>query len=106
MKNVSQTGNKTENRNTSQFENSFIKRYYDQLKGTNTQQTKKYEKKKIEWTPEKIKKILIFFLIVVIIITVLAIIPFTRKIFVNIYNNVPLIKVFVDAIIATVSVGF
>ena len=106
LKNVSQTGNKTENRNTRQFEKSFIKRYYDQLKGTNTQQTKKYEKKKIEWTPEKIKKILIFFLIVVIIITVLAIIPFTRKIFVNIYNNVPLIKVFVDAIIATVSVGF
>ena len=31
LKNVSQTGNKAGNRNTSQFENSFIKRYYDQF---------------------------------------------------------------------------
>ena len=55
---------------------------------------------------EKIKKIVIYIAILIGIGLVLAIVPFTRKFFINLYNNNVIIKLLVDTIVETFSRGF
>lgn len=64
------------------------------------------KEKKQRFHFEKIKKIVIYIAILIGIGLVLAIVPFTRKFFINLYNNNVIIKLLVDTIVETFSRGF
>lgn len=86
-------------------EMSIMQRYYEQIKKATKQPQMRYERKKTKISLEKIKKIVIYIAILIGIGLVLAIVPFTRKFFINLYNNV-IIKLLVDTIVETFSRGF
>ena len=87
-------------------EMSIIQRYYEQIKKATKQPQMRYERKKTKISLEKIKKIVIYIAILIVIGLVLAIVPFTRKFFINLYNNNVIIKLLVDTIVETFSRGF
>ena len=87
-------------------EMSIIPRYYEQIKQATTQPQMRYERNKTTISLEKIKKIVIYIAILIGIGLVLAIVPFTRKFFINLYNNNVIIKLLVDTIVETFSRGF
>ena len=87
-------------------EMSIIQRYYEQIKKATKQPQMRYERKKTKISLEKIKKIVIYIAILIGIGLVLAIVPFTRKFFINLYNNNVIIKLLVDTIVETFSRGF
>ena len=87
-------------------EMSIIQRYYEQIKKATKQPHMRYERKKTKISLEKIKKIVIYIAILIGIGLVLAIVPFTRKFFINLYNNNVIIKLLVDTIVETFSRGF
>lgn len=87
-------------------EMSIMQRYYEQIKKATKQPQMRYERKKTKISLEKIKKIVIYIAILIGIGLVLAIVPFTRKFFINLYNNNVIIKLFVDTIVETFSRGF
>ena len=87
-------------------EMSIMQRYYEQIKKATKQPQMRYEKKKTKISLEKIKKIVIYIAILIGIGLVLAIVPFTRKFFINLYNNNVIIKLLVDTIVETFSRGF
>ena len=87
-------------------EMSIMQRYYEQIKKATKQPQMRYEKKKTKISLEKIKKIVIYIAILIVIGLVLAIVPFTRKFFINLYNNNVIIKLLVDTIVETFSRGF
>ena len=87
-------------------EMSIIQRYYEQIKKAKKQPQMRYERKKTKISLEKIKKIVIYIAILIGIGLVLAIVPFTRKFFINLYNNNVIIKLLVDTIVETFSRGF
>ncbi len=87
-------------------EMSIVQRYYEQIKKATKQPQMRYERKKIKISLEKIKKIVIYIAILIGIGLVLAIVPFTRKFFINLYNNNVIIKLLVDTIVETFSRGF
>lgn len=85
---------------------SIMQRYYEQIKKATKQPQMRYERKKTKISLEKIKKIVIYIAILIGIGLVLAIVPFTRKFFINLYNNNVIIKLLVDTIVETFSRGF
>lgn len=87
-------------------EMSIMQRYYEQIKKATKQPQMRYERKKTKISLEKIKKIVIYIAILIGIGLVLAILPFTRKFFINLYNNNVIIKLLVDTIVETFSRGF
>lgn len=87
-------------------EMSIMQRYYEQIKKATKQPQMRYERKKTKISLEKIKKIVIYIAILIAIGLVLAIVPFTRKFFINLYNNNVIIKLLVDTIVETFSRGF
>lgn len=87
-------------------EMSIMQRYYEQIKKATKQPQMRYERKKTKISLEKIKKIVIYIAILIGIGLVLAIVPFTRKFFINLYNNNVIIKFLVDTIVETFSRGF
>lgn len=87
-------------------EMSIMQRYYEQIKKATKQPQMRYERKKTKISLEKIKKIVIYIAILIGIGLVLAIVPFTRKLFINLYNNNVIIKLLVDTIVETFSRGF
>lgn len=87
-------------------EMSIMQRYYEQIKKATKQPQMRYERKKTKISIEKIKKIVIYIAILIGIGLVLAIVPFTRKFFINLYNNNVIIKLLVDTIVETFSRGF
>ena len=87
-------------------EKSIMQRYYEQIKKATKQPQMRYERKKTKISLEKIKKIVIYIAILIGIGLVLAIVPFTRKFFINLYNNNVIIKLLVDTIVETFSRGF
>ena len=87
-------------------EMSIMQRYYEQIKKATKQPQMRYERKKTQISLEKIKKIVIYIAILIVIGLVLAIVPFTRKFFINLYNNNVIIKLLVDTIVETFSRGF
>ena len=87
-------------------EMSIMQRYYEQIKKATKQPQMRYERKKTKLSLEKIKKIVIYIAILIVIGLVLAIVPFTRKFFINLYNNNVIIKLLVDTIVETFSRGF
>lgn len=87
-------------------EMSIMQRYYEQIKKATKQPQMRYERKKTKISLEKIKKIVIYIAILIGIGLVLAIVPFTRKFFINLYNNNVIIKLLVDTIVETFSRGF
>ena len=87
-------------------EMSIMQRYYEQIKKATKQPRMRYERKKTKISLEKIKKIVIYIAILIGIGLVLAIVPFTRKFFINLYNNNVIIKLLVDTIVETFSRGF
>ena len=87
-------------------EMSIMQRYYKQKKKAKNQPQMRYERKKTKISLEKIKKIVIYIAILIGIGLVLAIVPFTRKFFINLYNNNVIIKLLVDTIVETFSRGF
>lgn len=87
-------------------EMSVMQRYYEQIKKATKQPQMRYERKKTKISLEKIKKIVIYIAILIVIGLVLAIVPFTRKFFINLYNNNVIIKLLVDTIVETFSRGF
>lgn len=87
-------------------EMSIMQRYYEQIKKATKQPQMRYERKKTKISLEKIKKIVIYIAILIGIGFVLAIVPFTRKFFINLYNNNVIIKLLVDTIVETFSRGF
>lgn len=87
-------------------EMSIMQRYYKQIKKATKQPQMRYERKKTKISLEKIKKIVIYIAILIGIGLVLAIVPFTRKFFINLYNNNVIIKLLVDTIVETFSRGF
>ena len=87
-------------------EMSIMQRYYEQRKKATKQPQMRYERKKTKISLEKIKKIVIYIAILIGIGLVLAIVPFTRKFFINLYNNNVIIKLLVDTIVETFSRGF
>ena len=87
-------------------EMSIMQSYYEQIKKATKQPQMRYERKKTKISLEKIKKIVIYIAILIGIGLVLAIVPFTRKFFINLYNNNVIIKLLVDTIVETFSRGF
>lgn len=87
-------------------EMSIMQRYYEQIKKATKQPQMSYERRKTKISLEKIKKIVIYIAILIGIGLVLAIVPFTRKFFINLYNNNVIIKLLVDTIVETFSRGF
>ena len=87
-------------------EMSIMQRYYEQIKKATKQPQMRYERKKTKISLEKIKKIVIYIAILIVIGLVLAIVPFTRKFFINLYNNNVIIKLLVDTIVETFSRDF
>ena len=87
-------------------EMSIVQRYYEQIKKATKQPQMRYERKKTKISLEKIKKIVIYIAILIVIGLVLAVVPFTRKFFINLYNNNVIIKLLVDTIVETFSRGF
>ena len=87
-------------------EMSIMQRYYEQIKKATKQPQMRYERKKTKISLEKIKKIVIYIAILIVIGLALAIVPFTRKFFINLYNNNVIIKLLVDTIVETFSRGF
>ncbi len=87
-------------------EMSIMQRYYEQIKKATKQPQMRYERKKTKISLEKIKKIVIYIAILIGIGLVLAIVPFTRKFFINLYNNNVILKLLVDTIVETFSRGF
>ena len=87
-------------------EMSIMQGYYEQIKKATKQPQMRYERKKTKISLEKIKKIVIYIAILIGIGLVLAIVPFTRKFFINLYNNNVIIKLLVDTIVETFSRGF
>lgn len=87
-------------------EMSIMQRYYEQIKKATKQPQMRYERKKTKISLEKIKKIVIYIAILIVIGLVLAIVPFTREFFINLYNNNVIIKLLVDTIVETFSRGF
>lgn len=87
-------------------EMSIMQRYYEQIKKATKKPQMRYERKKTKISLEKIKKIVIYIAILIGIGLVLAIVPFTRKFFINLYNNNVIIKLLVDTIVETFSRGF
>ena len=87
-------------------EMSIMQRYYEQIKKATKQPQMRYERQKTKISLEKIKKIVIYIAILIGIGLVLAIVPFTRKFFINLYNNNVIIKLLVDTIVETFSRGF
>lgn len=87
-------------------EMSIMQRYYEQIKKATKQPQMRYERKKTKISLEKIKKIVIYIAILIVIGLVLAIVPFTRKFFINLYNNNVIIKLLLDTIVETFSRGF
>ena len=87
-------------------EMSIMQRYYEQIKKATKQPKMSYERRKTKISLEKIKKIVIYIAILIGIGLVLAIVPFTRKFFINLYNNNVIIKLLVDTIVETFSRGF
>lgn len=87
-------------------EMSIMQRYYEQIKKATKQPQMRYERKKTKISLEKIKKIVIYIAILIVIGLVLAIVPFTRKFFINLYNNNVIIKLLVDTVVETFSRGF
>ena len=87
-------------------EMSIMQRYYEQIKKATKQPQMRYERNKTKISLEKIKKIVIYIAILIGIGLVLAIVPFTRKFFINLYNNNVIIKLLVDTIVETFSRGF
>ena len=62
--------------------------------------------KEIKISKEKLEKILIIVAIILVIICVLAIIPTTRKFFINLYNTNAVVNVIVNIFRDTFSKGF
>ena len=87
-------------------EMSIMQGYYEQIKKATKQPQMRYERKKTKISLEKIKKIVIYIAILIVSGLVLAIVPFTRKFFINLYNNNVIIKLLVDTIVETFSRGF
>ena len=87
-------------------EMSIMQRYYEQIKKATKQPKMSYERRKTKISLEKIKKIVIYIVILIGIGLVLAIVPFTREFFINLYNNNVIIKLLVDTIVETFSRGF
>ena len=84
----------------------FARRYYSKIKRASQQPQIQYNRKKINISFEKIKKLIIYILGLVIIGVLLAIIPVSRNFFINLYNTSTIIKLIVDIIVGTFSRGF
>ena len=84
----------------------FARRYYSKIQRASQQPQIQYNRKKINISFEKIKKLIIYILGLVIIGVLLAIIPVSRNFFINLYNTSTIIKLIVDIIVGTFSRGF
>lgn len=84
----------------------FARRYYSKIKRASQQPQMQYNRRRINISLEKIKKLIIYILGLVIIGILLAIIPVSRNFFINLYNTNTIIKLIVDIIIGTFSRGF
>lgn len=87
-------------------EMSIMQRYYEQIKKATKQPQMRYERRKTKISLEQIKKIVVYVMVLIGIGLLLALIPFTRKFFINLYNNNVIIKLLVDTIVETFSRGF
>lgn len=84
----------------------FARRYYSKIKRASQQPQMQYNRRKINMSFEKIKKMIIYILGLVIVGVLLAIIPVSRNFFINLYNTNTAIKLIVDIIVGTFSRGF
>ena len=84
----------------------FARRYYSKIKRASEQPQIQYNRKKINVSFEKIKRLIIYILILFVIGILLATIPVSRNFFINLYNNNTAIKLIVNIIIGTFSRGF
>ena len=84
----------------------FARRYYSKIKRASEQPQIQYNRKKINVSFEKIKRLIIYILILFVIGILLATIPVSRNFFINLYNTNTAIKLIVDIIIGTFSRGF
>ena len=84
----------------------FARRYYSKIKRASEQPQIQYNRKKINVSFEKIKRLIIYILILFVIGILLATIPVSRNFFINLYNTNTEIKLIVDIIIGTFSRGF
>ena len=84
----------------------FARRYYSKIREKSEQPQIQYNRKKINISFEKIKRLIIYILILFGIGILLATIPVSRNFFINLYNNNTAIKLIVNIIIGTFSRGF
>ena len=84
----------------------FARRYYSKIRKKSEQPQIQYNRKKINISFEKIKRLIIYILILFGIGILLATIPVSRNFFINLYNNNTAIKLIVNIIIGTFSRGF
>ena len=84
----------------------FARRYYSKIKRASEQPQIQYNRKKINVSFEKIKRLIIYIQILFVIGILLATIPVSRNFFINLYNTNTAIKLIVDIIIGTFSRGF
>ena len=81
----------------------FARRYYSKIRKKSEQPQIQYNRKKINISFEKIKRLIIYILILFGIGILLATIPVSRNFFINLYNNNTAIKLIVNIIIGTFS---
>lgn len=84
----------------------FARRYYSKIRKKSEQPQIQYNRKKINISFEKIKRLIIYILILFGIGILLATIPVSRNFFINLYNNNTAIKLIVNIIIGTFSREF
>lgn len=74
----------------------FARKYYNELKKKSQEPVRYTYKRRINITKEKLKKMVFGVIYIICLITILAVIPFTRNFFINLYNENIVVKTIVN----------
>ena len=74
----------------------FARKYYNELKKKSQEPVRYTYKRRINITKEKLKKMVFGVIYIICLITSLAVIPFTRNFFINLYNENIVVKTIVN----------
>ena len=74
----------------------FARKYYNELKKKSQEPVRYTYKRRINITKEKLKKMVYGVIYIICLITILAVIPFTRNFFINLYNENIVVKTIVN----------
>lgn len=86
-----------DNQNKNELESiEFARKYYNELKKKSQKPVRYTYKRRINITKEKLKKMVFGVIYIICLITILAIIPFTRNFFINLYNENIVVKTIVN----------